>query len=53
MKFVYFHLMPYGANPGRTIDRPVANKRFDPKTGEKLYNAYVENMAYAEECGFD
>ena len=53
MKFAYFHLMPYTASPERTQDWPVPNKRFDPRTGEKLYTAYIDNMAYAEECGFD
>ena len=53
MEFAYFHLMPYTASPDRTLDWPVPNKRFDPKTGEKLYKTYIDNMAYAEECGFD
>ncbi len=53
MKFAYFHLMPYTESPERTQDWPVPNRRFDPRTGEKLYNAYLDNMVYAEECGFD
>ena len=53
MKFAYFHLVPYTARPERTQDWPAPSKRFDPGTGEKLYNAYLDNMVYAEECGFD
>jgi alkanesulfonate monooxygenase SsuD/methylene tetrahydromethanopterin reductase-like flavin-dependent oxidoreductase (luciferase family) len=53
MEFAYFHLMPYTASPETTKDWPVPNHRFDPEIGHELYTTYIDNMAYAEECGFD
>jgi alkanesulfonate monooxygenase SsuD/methylene tetrahydromethanopterin reductase-like flavin-dependent oxidoreductase (luciferase family) len=53
MEFAYFHLMPYTEIAESGTDWPVANKRFDPAVGTTLYNDYIANMAYAEDCGFD
>ena len=53
MEFAYFHLMPYTEIEDSARDWRVANKRFDPAVGTRLYEAYIDNMAYAEDCGFD
>ena len=53
MEFAYFHLMPYTEIEDSGRDWPVANKRFDPAVGTRLYEAYIDNMAYAEDCDFD
>jgi alkanesulfonate monooxygenase SsuD/methylene tetrahydromethanopterin reductase-like flavin-dependent oxidoreductase (luciferase family) len=53
MQFCYFHLMPYTGSSETVEDWPVANKVFDPEKGRELYNTYLDNMVYAEECGFD
>ncbi len=53
MEFAYFHLMPYTEIEDSGRDWRVANKRFDPAVGTRLYEAYIDNMAYAEDCGFD
>jgi len=52
MKFSYFHTMPYDGlrSPGSW---PVRNDNFDPQHGKELYEAYINCLAYAEECGFD
>jgi len=34
-------------------DWPVANRLFDPQKAIKLYQEYIDNKVYAEECGFD
>ena len=53
MKFCYFHLMPYTLTEDTGGDWPVANRRFDPEAGRALYNTYLDNLTYAEDCGFD
>ncbi|MGH7035278.1 MAG: hypothetical protein ACREFL_16210, partial [Stellaceae bacterium] len=53
MKFSYFHLMPWTDVTEAGQDWPVPNFQFDPKKGTELYRTYIDNMAYAEECGFD
>jgi alkanesulfonate monooxygenase SsuD/methylene tetrahydromethanopterin reductase-like flavin-dependent oxidoreductase (luciferase family) len=53
MRFVYFNLMPWTEGNETTEDWPVANKRYDPVRGTEVYREYIDNMAYAEECGFD
>ncbi|MCH8111822.1 MAG: LLM class flavin-dependent oxidoreductase [Proteobacteria bacterium] len=53
MEFVYFHLMPYTAIEDTGTDWPVSNEQFDPVRGKKFYDDYIDNLVYAEECGFD
>lgn len=53
MRFVYFNLMPWTEDSETTEDWPVANKRYDPVRGTQVYQDYLDNMAAAEECGFD
>ena len=53
MKFSYFHLMPWTEDAGPGNIWPVPNRHFDPRKGTDLYNLYLDNMAYAEQCGFD
>ncbi|HEY5209648.1 MAG TPA: LLM class flavin-dependent oxidoreductase [Stellaceae bacterium] len=53
MRFMYFHLMPWTEGTEPVEDWPVANKGFDPVRGTELYRTYIDNLAFAEECGFD
>jgi alkanesulfonate monooxygenase SsuD/methylene tetrahydromethanopterin reductase-like flavin-dependent oxidoreductase (luciferase family) len=53
MKFSYFHLMPWTELTEAPAQWPVANSGFDPERGKQLYDAYIDTMAFAEECGFD
>ena len=53
MEFVYFHLMPYTAIEDTGTDWPVSNEQFDPVLGKKFYDDYIDNLVFAEECGFD
>lgn len=52
VKISFFHLMPYAELDA--IDRwPVPHRLFDPVRGRELYNAYLDQMALADELGFD
>src|SRR5262249_56240037 len=59
MEVVLFHLMPYAdldlekgrANGTVWVNLPNAN--FDPQTGHRLYNRYLDELEYGEELGFD
>ena len=53
MKFSYFHLMPWTELTEAPEQWPVSNSLFKPERGKELYDAYIDTMAYAEECGFD
>jgi len=53
MKFSYFHLMPYTHIGEVGRDWPVSNRLFDPEIAAPDYQTYIDQMAYAEECGFD
>jgi alkanesulfonate monooxygenase SsuD/methylene tetrahydromethanopterin reductase-like flavin-dependent oxidoreductase (luciferase family) len=53
MKFSYFHLMPWTELDAAPDQWPVTNSLFRPERGKELYDAYIENMAFAEDCGFD
>jgi alkanesulfonate monooxygenase SsuD/methylene tetrahydromethanopterin reductase-like flavin-dependent oxidoreductase (luciferase family) len=59
MKFTFFHLMPY-----RPLDMAERHKHragwvllpntlYDPKKGADEYQSYIDQLAYAEELGFD
>jgi alkanesulfonate monooxygenase SsuD/methylene tetrahydromethanopterin reductase-like flavin-dependent oxidoreductase (luciferase family) len=59
MKFVFFHLMPWPHLPAdfETTERSAwvtySNANYDPEQGSRLYGQYLDQMAYAEELGFD
>jgi alkanesulfonate monooxygenase SsuD/methylene tetrahydromethanopterin reductase-like flavin-dependent oxidoreductase (luciferase family) len=59
MKFVAFHLMPYrpldleAAKAHRSAWVVLPNSFYDPKKGAAEYDSYLDQLAYAEELGFD
>ena len=59
MKFFLFHLMPWKYLPQNFEDEygcswvKLPNRLYDPETGNRLYNEYLNEMEYAEELGFD
>lgn len=53
MKFSYFHLMPWTELDAAPEQWPASNSSFDPARGKELYDAYIDTMAFAEQCGFD
>ena len=56
MNLFMFHLMPYGHLPA-TYEGPAwvtcPNELYDPARGHELYNRYIDELVYAEQCGFD
>lgn len=52
-KFCFFHLMPYAEIEENSQNWPIPNEPFEPEKGAQLYRTYIDQMAYAEECGFD
>jgi alkanesulfonate monooxygenase SsuD/methylene tetrahydromethanopterin reductase-like flavin-dependent oxidoreductase (luciferase family) len=59
MKFVCFHLMPYrpldleAAKHHRSAWVVLPNELYDPKKGAAEYDSYLDQLAYAEQLGFD
>lgn len=53
MKFSFFHLMPYTHLAQVTQSWPVPNREFDAVKANEHFRTYVEQMIYAEQCGFD
>jgi alkanesulfonate monooxygenase SsuD/methylene tetrahydromethanopterin reductase-like flavin-dependent oxidoreductase (luciferase family) len=59
MKHFMFHLMPYKDLPADFEKKHdyawvwVPNELFDPEKGHRFYNEYIDELAYAEEVGFD
>ena len=53
MRFSFFHLMPWTELTEAPPQWPVSNAGFDPERGKQLYDAYIDTMAFAEDCGFD
>jgi alkanesulfonate monooxygenase SsuD/methylene tetrahydromethanopterin reductase-like flavin-dependent oxidoreductase (luciferase family) len=59
MKFTFFHLMPY--RPLDMVERHkyragwvvLPNALYDPKRGADEYASYIDQLAYAEQLGFD
>src|SRR5579884_1526651 len=45
--------MPWTGIDESSEDWPIANEPFDPLKGTELYRTYLDEMAFAEECGFD
>ncbi len=59
MKFHWFHLMPWPYLPDdfqqkhRSVWVDVDYNLFDPEKGHHVYNEYLDELEYAERCGFD
>jgi alkanesulfonate monooxygenase SsuD/methylene tetrahydromethanopterin reductase-like flavin-dependent oxidoreductase (luciferase family) len=59
MHLMYFTEQPmsaYDADEGRRYGATAltfSNRNFDPMAGSRLYNQYLEDYVYAEECGAD
>jgi alkanesulfonate monooxygenase SsuD/methylene tetrahydromethanopterin reductase-like flavin-dependent oxidoreductase (luciferase family) len=59
MKFHWFHLMPWPHLPDdfqekhRSVWVDVDYNLFDPVKGHHVYNEYLDELEYAERCGFD
>jgi alkanesulfonate monooxygenase SsuD/methylene tetrahydromethanopterin reductase-like flavin-dependent oxidoreductase (luciferase family) len=53
VQFCFFHLMPWPYASESGLDWPMSNRGFDPRRGHDLYATYLDQMVYAEECGFD
>jgi alkanesulfonate monooxygenase SsuD/methylene tetrahydromethanopterin reductase-like flavin-dependent oxidoreductase (luciferase family) len=53
VKFSFFHLMPYTHLEKTTTTWPTSTRDFDPHKAEEHFRTYIEQMVYAEQCGFD
>jgi alkanesulfonate monooxygenase SsuD/methylene tetrahydromethanopterin reductase-like flavin-dependent oxidoreductase (luciferase family) len=59
MKFHFFHLMPYPNLPPDFRDKypsvwvDVPSELFDPEQGHRSYAEYLDELEYADQCGFD
>jgi len=59
VKFTWFHLMPYRWLPDdfrqkyHSVWVDLPNGLYDPEKGHDLYNEYLDQLEYAEQCGFD
>jgi alkanesulfonate monooxygenase SsuD/methylene tetrahydromethanopterin reductase-like flavin-dependent oxidoreductase (luciferase family) len=59
VKHFMFHLMPYPDLPPDFEQKHesawvwIPNDLFDPRTGHRIYNQYVDQLAEAENLGFD
>lgn len=59
LQFYYFHLMPYPELPpdfGETAEAAwvtPSNALFDPETGHRLYQRYLDELVEAERLGWD
>src|SRR5262249_22746108 len=59
VKFFFFHLMSWPYLPAdfdKKYDSAwiwLPNELYDPVKGHELYKQYIDNLAYADELGFD
>ena len=53
MQFTHTHFMPYTGVTEAAKDWPVPNKLCDGDLAATLWEQYIEDKVYAEECGFD
>ena len=59
MKMLWFHLMPYPALPDdfnqkhRSVWVDIDPALFDRDIMAETYDTYIEQLVYAEQCGFD
>src|SRR3982751_152210 len=59
VEFIFFHLMPYRPldmaerRKHRSAWVVLPNRLYDPRKGAQEYESYIDQLAYAEELGFD
>jgi alkanesulfonate monooxygenase SsuD/methylene tetrahydromethanopterin reductase-like flavin-dependent oxidoreductase (luciferase family) len=59
MKFTWFNLMPWPDLPDdfrqkyRSVWVDIPNRLFNPRRGHEVYNTYLDQLEYAESCGYD
>ena len=59
VKFVWFNLMPWPDLPdtfredSRSVWVDISQKYFDPERANSLYHTYMDQLEFAEACGFD
>ena len=59
VKIMWFHLMPYPDLPEdfnkkhRSVWVDIDPALFDPDVIAEAYDTYIDQLVYAEECGFD
>lgn len=53
MKFCFFNPIPWPALSKRPDRWPFPSDEFDPKRCERLYSECIDQLVFAEECGFD
>jgi alkanesulfonate monooxygenase SsuD/methylene tetrahydromethanopterin reductase-like flavin-dependent oxidoreductase (luciferase family) len=59
VEFYFFHLMPWPYLPPDFVERhpsawvTLSNAEFDPSKGTALYARYLDELAFADEMGFD
>ena len=53
MKFCCFNPMPWPALERRPEHWPFPNDAYDSVIGQQLYSQCIDQLVYAEECGFD
>jgi alkanesulfonate monooxygenase SsuD/methylene tetrahydromethanopterin reductase-like flavin-dependent oxidoreductase (luciferase family) len=59
MKFHWFHLMPYPDLPedfrekNHSVWVDIPSSLFDPARGHEIYNEYMDELEFADACGFD
>ena len=59
MKLFFFHLMPWPFIPEdfqktwRSSWVVFPNSQYDPVVGNRIYNEYIDQLAFADEVGFD
>jgi len=60
MKFHWAHLMPYPYLPDDFRERyhsvwvdPPVRELYDPVLGHRVYNEYLDELEFADQCGFD
>ena len=59
VKFVWFNLMPWPDLPdtfredSRSVWVDISQSYFDPKRANGIYHTYMDQLEFAESCGFD
>jgi alkanesulfonate monooxygenase SsuD/methylene tetrahydromethanopterin reductase-like flavin-dependent oxidoreductase (luciferase family) len=59
MKLMWFHLMPYTELPDDFKEKhpsvwvDIHSSLFDPKRAHLMYNAFMDELEYAADCGYD
>jgi alkanesulfonate monooxygenase SsuD/methylene tetrahydromethanopterin reductase-like flavin-dependent oxidoreductase (luciferase family) len=53
VQFCYFTPIPWPRQVKRPDEWPFPNESFDPKFAHVYYRSQIEQLVYAEDCGFD